>query len=214
MSRRGKSLFPFPFKNLGGTRVNVPEQITGIASWQAQFKKAEEIYYSRQRRRKKSYLAFEELAYKALSIARDEQNLVAIAKTLSLISRFQFEIGHDDCIQTLRQSIVAAQAAYGEESKEVAIQMSGLCLKLEELGMTQEADEVAWQAFQMMEKNTTCSEQISLNDAVIEVALASKDSETAREAAFKGIRLTKLHVGPDTVEYEKRLQYYESLIEP
>ena len=214
MNKRLKNLFPFPFKTLGGTRVKFDDQMRAKPTWQVHFQKAEDIYYSRRRRRRKCYVQFDEHASKALAISREEQDLSATAKTLSLISRFQFEISHPDCLQTLRESIVAAQAAYGTESKEAAIQMSGLCLKLEEMGRIQEADEIAWQAFQMIEKNTSCNEKISLNDAVIEVALAAKDSETAVEAAYRGIRLTKMHVDVKTPEYEKRLQYYESIISP
>lgn len=214
MNRKLKKLFPFPFKILGGARVKMDELHGEKPAWQVHFEKAQQIYYSRRSNREESYAQFEAHALKALDTAKDEENLAATAKALSLISRFQFEIGHSDCIKTLKESIVAAQAAYGADSKEAAIQMSGLCLKLEELGQIEEADEIAWQAFQMIERNTSSSEKLSLNDAVIEVALTTRDLETAVEAAYRGIRLTKLHVDAESAEYRKRLQYYDSIIAP
>jgi len=212
MNKSMKNLFPFPFKTLDDARVRQNELRFGKPTWQLHFQKAEDLYYSRSRRRKKIYLQFESHASKALAIAQEMQDLTARARTLSLMSRFQFEIAHPDCVQTLRTSIVAAQEAYGVQSKEAAIQMSGLCLKLEEMGRIQEADEMAWQAFQMIENNTSSTEKISLNDAVIEVALAAKDRESAVEAAHRGIRLTKMHVNKESEEYAKRIQYYESIV--
>lgn len=212
MNRKLKALFPFPFKILGGARVKVDEMLCEKPTWQIHFEKAQQIYYSRRGKRKEGYAQFEAHALKALSISKDEENLAAAARTLSLISRFQYEIGHADCIKTLKESIVAAKSAYGAQSKEAAIQMSGLCLKLEELGLNEEADEIAWQAFEMIEKNTSFSEKLSLNDAVIEIALAAKDTQTAIEAAYRGIRLTKLNVDPQSMEYRKRLEYYHSII--
>ncbi len=214
MNRKLKKLFPFPFKIIRGARVKMDELLGEKTAFQVHFEKAQQIYYCRRSKREESYRQFEAHALKALTISKEEENLAATAKALSLISRFQFEIGHSDCIKTLKESIVAAQAAYGAESKQAAIQMSGLCLKLDELGQIEEADEIAWHAFQMIEKNTSTSEKLSLNDAVIEVALAARDMETAVEAAYRGIRLTKLHVDAQSTEYRKRLQYYDSIIAP
>jgi len=214
MNEKLKKLIPFPFKILGGARMKMDTLLGEKTAWQVHFEKAQRIYYSRRDKREENYTQFEAHALKALTISKEEENLTATAKALSLISRFQFEIGHSDCIKTLKESIVAAQSAYGAESKEAAIQMSGLCLKLQELGQIEEADEIARRAIQMLEKNTSSGEKLSLNDAVIEFALAAGDMETAVEAAYRGIRLTKLHVDEQSTEYRKRLQYYDSIVAP